>query len=391
MLDLTNVLSGPFCTYQLALLGAEVIKIENPEGGDLARELGAGPELNTAKMGASFLAQNAGKKSMTLNLKSEAGKVLFLQLVDTADAVVENFRPGVMERLGLGQEVLRARRPELVYCAISGFGQEGPLRGNPAYDQIIQGMSGVMSITGDADSAPLRAGYPLCDTLGGMTAAFAIVSALLAARTTGMGRAIDVSMLDSTIVALGWVVSNYLLAGVTPAPIGNENMTAAPSGTFRTGDGPLNIAANRQQQFETLCRVIDRIDLASDPRFAEREARKANRAALNAEIEASLVTQPAEAWERTLNEVGVPAGRVMSIPDILAHPQIAGRRLIQQLDSSVDGIDRLSVVRAGYRLSDCEPAAGWAPPTLGADTDGLLQEIGVTAADRKNFRDSGVI
>jgi crotonobetainyl-CoA:carnitine CoA-transferase CaiB-like acyl-CoA transferase len=187
VLDLTNVLSGPYATYQMAMLGAEVIKVENPKEGDLARKLGASPALNAMMLGTSFLAQNAGKKSVTIDLKHPDGKALFRDLLVTADVVVENFRPRVMDRLGFGYEEVRAINPRIVYCAISGFGQEGPLSANPAYDQIVQGLSGVMSITGDAQSAPLRVGYPLCDTLGGLAAAFAVVSALFRRQHSGEG------------------------------------------------------------------------------------------------------------------------------------------------------------------------------------------------------------
>src|ERR1700730_3207868 len=241
VLDLTNVLAGPFCCYQLTLLGADVIKVETPDFGDLARQLGADPELNRRGMGASFLAQNAGKRSLTLNLKSPKGREAFIKLVATADVVVENFRPGVMDRLGLGYAVLKAARNDIIYCAISGFGQDGPLKFNPAYDQIIQGLCGVMSVTGDAQSAPLRVGYPVADTMGGMTAAFAIAAALFRRERTGEGELIDVSMLESSLVAMGWAVSNWLSAGVKPEPMGNENMTASPSGTFPTGQGRLKI------------------------------------------------------------------------------------------------------------------------------------------------------
>lgn len=299
VLDLTNVLAGPYCAYQLALLGADVIKIEAPPGGDLARQLGASPELNSAGMGASFLAQNAGKRSVVLDLKNEADRDRFLDLVATSDALVENFRPGVMDRLGLGHEQLREIRPSLVYCAISGFGQTGPMRGNPAYDQIIQGLSGIMSITGTPDTAPLRVGYPVADTLGGLVGAFAIAAALVRQKTSGEGAFLDVSMLECTLSALGWPVSNYLTAGVEPQPMGNENMTAAPSGAFRTGAGLLNIAANKQEQFVTLCELIGRPELASEPRFAERETRKRNRAALKLLIEEALAGAPAAAWEES--------------------------------------------------------------------------------------------
>ncbi len=222
VLDLTNVLAGPFCCYQLAQLGAEVIKVETPGTGDLARQLGADPELNRRLMGASFLAQNAGKRSITLNLKNAKAREAFTRLVKTSDVVVENFRPGVMERLELGYERLKAIKPDLIYCAISGFGQDGPLRLNPAYDQIIQGLSGVMSVTGDAQSAPLRVGYPVADTMGGITAAYAISAALFRRERSGEGEFIDVSMLESTLVAMGWVVSNWLIAGVRPRAAGQR-------------------------------------------------------------------------------------------------------------------------------------------------------------------------
>ena len=391
VLDLTNVLAGPFAGYQLAQLGADVIKVETPQGGDLARQLGADPELNRRHMGVSFLAQNAGKRSITLNLKSPQGVAAFKRLVATADVVIENFRPGVMDRLGLGPAVLMAAKPDLIYCAISGFGQDGPLRDNPAYDQIIQGLSGVMSVTGDADSAPLRVGYPVADTMGGITAAFAVAAALVQRGRTGQGEVIDVSMLESTLVAMGWAVSNWLIAGVAPRPMGNENMTAAPSGTFRTGDGLLNIAANKQEQFVTLCRLIGRDDLAADPRFSEREERKRHRAALTAEIEAALADRPAAEWSPLLNRHGVPAGEVLSVPAVLEHPQLVERGLLQRFET-VPGVDRpVRVVRSGFRLASGDPAPSGPPPALGADTGSILAELGYSASEIDALRGEGAL
>jgi CoA:oxalate CoA-transferase len=391
ILDLTNVLAGPFCSYQLALLGAEVIKVEVPGTGDLARQLGADPALNAGLMGVSFLAQNAGKKSVTLNLKSARGKSLFLDLVDRADVVLENFRPGVMDRLGVGYDALRARKPSILYCAISGFGQDGPMRDNPAYDQIIQGFSGVMSVTGSAETAPLRVGYPVADSIGGLTAAFAISAALVRRGRTGEGEFIDVSMLESVMVTMGWVVSNYLTAGVTPAPMGNENMTASPSGTFRTGDGLLNIAANKQEQFVTLCRLLGREDLSSDSRFAEREARKRNRRALTVELERALAARGATDWESLLNRNGVPSGRVMSVPDILDHPQVQERELIKRVPDA-PGVDRpLSVTRGGFRLASGDSRPESAPPVLGADNASVFGELGIDAEELAALRREGVI
>jgi CoA:oxalate CoA-transferase len=376
VLDLTNVLAGPFCCYQLAQLGADVIKVETPGAGDLARQLGADPELNRRLMGASFLAQNAGKRSITLNLKNPKAREAFARLVTTADVVVENFRPGVMERLGLGFDILKAIKPDLIYCAISGFGQDGPLRLNPAYDQIVQGLSGVMSVTGDAQSAPLRVGYPVADTMGGITAAYAIAAALFRRERSGEGEFIDVSMLESTLVAMGWVVSNWLIAGVRPQAWGNENMTASPSGAFRTGKGLLNIAANQQQQFETLCRLIGRPALATDSRFSGREDRKRHRAELGREIEAALAARTAGEWAKLMNDNGVPAGEVLDVPSVLEHPQIIERALLQTF-TDVPNVDKpVSVVRSGFRLASGDPAPVTPPPALGADTGDLLAALG---------------
>lgn len=376
VLDLTNVLAGPFCCYQLAQLGADVIKIEVPESGDLARQLGADPQLNKDLMGASYLAQNAGKRSLTINLKNPAGKEVFHRLVATADVVVENFRPGVMDRLGLDYKSLNKLKPDLIYCAISGFGQTGPLKDNPAYDQIIQGLSGVMSITGDKSSAPLRVGYPVADTIGGITAAFAVTAALFRRQRNGQGEFIDVSMLEATVVTLGWAVSNWLIAGITPEPMGNENMTASPSGTFKTGDGLLNIAANQQEQFEKLCELIGRKELANDPRFVDREDRKRRRLELNREIELSLAAKSAREWAALFNNNGVPAGEVLSIPQVLDHPQIRERDLVKQFVIRQAADREIAVVRSGFRLASGDPEPTTPPPLLGADTEKILAELG---------------
>lgn len=381
ILDLTNVLAGPYCAYQLALLGADVIKVETPLGGDLARQLGACAELNEQGMGASFLAQNAGKRSVVLDLKNETDKRHFLGLVATADALVENFRPGVMDRLDLGHGTLKAIRPDLVYCAISGFGQEGPMRDNPAYDQIIQGLSGIMSITGTTDTAPLRVGYPVADTLGGLFGAFAVVSALLHRTRTGEGTFLDVSMLECTLSALGWPVSNYLISGVEPAPMGNENMTAAPSGSFITQDGLLNIAANKQEQFVALCDEIGRPELASDPRFEKRDERKRRRGELKLLIEQALAQASAAEWERRFNRRGIPAGRILTIPQVLAESQIIGREMMTTFPEG-DGAQQLTVVRGGFLVDGVAPTPSRRPPRLGEQTAEILAEI----ASQSNIR-----
>ena len=260
-----------------------------------------------------------------------------------------------MDRLKLGYADLKKLKPSLIYCAISGFGQDGPLKDNPAYDQIVQGLSGVMSVTGDKTSAPLRVGFPIADTIGGLTAAFAVAAALFRRQRDGAGEFIDVSMLEATLVTMGWAVSNWLIAGVPPEPLGNENMTASPSGTFKTGAGLLNIAANQQAQFEKLCELIGRKDLATDPRFIQREERKQRRHELKTEIEAALAAKPAKEWAALLNSHGVPAGEVLSIPEVLDHPQITGRGLIEKFPAA-PGVEReIAVVRAGFHLASGNP------------------------------------
>lgn len=377
VLDLTNVLAGPFCGYQLARMGAEVIKIENPNGGDLARRLGADSEMARQAMGLSFVAVNAGKQSVALDLKDPRGKKIFLDLVKGADVVIENFRPGVMTRLGLDYPALSSCNPRIVYCAISGFGQTGPWSTRPAYDQIVQGLSGVMSVTGSPDSAPLRAGFPICDTIGGLTAAFAVCAAIVEQRATGQGRSIDVSLLESTLATMGWVVSNYLNADAIPIPMGNENFTAAPSGTFRTGDGLLNISANEQKQFQTLCDLIGSPELKTDKRFSERQVRKANRDVLRDLIEEKLVERSAAAWEALFNREGVPAGQVLSVPAILSDPQILERDFVESLEETNADGHQLRVTRPGFLLNDKFPSPT-SPPTLGQHTHKWLRSLGVS-------------
>lgn len=365
VLDLTNVLAGPYCSYQLMLFGAEVIKIEIPGQGDLARRLGPDPDLNEAGLGASFLAQNAGKKSVELNLKDPDDRLAFAGLVRGADVLLENFRAGVMDRMGFGWPQLRALRPGLIYCAISGFGQTGPMRHVPAYDQIIQGLSGMMSITGTPQTAPLRVGFPICDTLGGLTAALAISAALAGRARTGEGCFLDVSMLEAAISAMGWTVSNYLVSGVSPEPMGDQNATAAPSGTFDAADGPLNIAANRQEQFETLCRLVGRPGLVADPRFAGREDRKRNRGALNDELNAALRGRTALEWEGILTAAGVPAARILTVPQAVGLAQLEHRGFFADVPYPDDSGQVLRVTGNGVLVDDEPLRPGGPPPRLG--------------------------
>lgn len=387
ILDMTNVLAGPFCCHQLAHMGADVIKVETPGTGDLARQLGADPARNADLMGVSFLAQNPGKRSITLNLKSTSGKRILRELAQKADALVENFRPGVMARLNLGYDMLSQENPRLVYCAISGFGQDGPLAKLPAYDQIVQGMSGVMSITGEAGTAPYRVGYPMADTIGGMTAAFTVAAAL-ANKAQDRGTFIDVSMLEAVIATMGWVVSNHLIAGQTPSPNGNDNFTASPSGTFRTADGVMNIAANKQEQFEALCEIIGNPALVQDPRFADRKDRLANRPALTAELERAFATASTLDWVEKLTAQGVPAGPVWSVPEALTHPQIADRGLLQ---THRVGHEDLQLVGIGAKLDGKALGVDSPPPTLGAHTNEILTELGYDNAQISTLKKEGAI
>lgn len=375
VLDLTNVLAGPFATLHLALLGAEVIKIERPGSGDLARKLGTMTELNDQNMGTSFLAQNANKKSVTLNTKDPEGKAIFLELVKTADVLVENFRPGVMDRLGIGWDVLKGINPRLIYCAISGFGQTGPDAFKPAYDQIIQGLSGEMSVNGDERLNPLRTGFPVCDTVGGLNAAFAIMAALYHRERSGEGQFIDIAMLDSIMPLMGWVAANLLIAGKPPVPMGNDNFTAAPSGVFRTGDGFINIAANKQEQWEAVCDVLGLPELKTDPRFEKRDTRKQNRKLLTPLLEARLAQRPTEEWVEVLNANDVPSGAILSLADALQQPQVKHRETLK--DVAVEGIGDIPLFNLTAKFEKTPGDITAPPPRLSAHTAEVLAGIGI--------------
>ncbi len=389
VLDLTNVLSGPFASLHLALLGAEVIKIENPKDGDLARKLGIVPEYNKQLMGTSFLAQNCNKKSITLNTKSPQGKEIFKKLVKDADVVIENFRPGVMDRLGLGYGVLHDINPRLVYCGISGFGQTGPDADKPAYDQIIQGLSGEMAINGDERLHPLRAGFPVCDTVGGLNAAFAVMAALFHRERTGEGQSIDVALLDSIMPLMGWVVANLLIGGQEPPVMGNDNFTAAPSGTFRTQDGHINIAANKQEQWESVCDVLERPELKTDPRFQERDTRKKNRKALTPLLEERLTSKPTSHWVSTLNARDVPSGEILTLKQALSQPQLAHRNVLQKVE--VPGIGAIDVFRLTALFSGTTADVATPPPTLGQHNAEILGRLGHTETQLADLKKQAVI
>jgi CoA:oxalate CoA-transferase len=389
VLDLTNVLSGPFASLHLALLGAEVIKIENPKDGDLARKLGIVPGFNKQLMGTSFLAQNCNKKSVSLNTKSPEGKEIFKKLAQDADIVIENFRPGVMNRLGIGYEVISKLNPKIIFCAISGFGSTGPDADKPAYDQIIQGLSGEMAINGDERLNPLRAGFPVCDTVGGMNAAFAVMAALFHRERTGEGQYIDIALLDSIMPLMGWVSANLLIGGQQPVVMGNDNFTAAPSGTFRTQDGYINIAANKQEQWEAVCDVLGLPELKVDPRFQERDTRKKNRKELTPLLEVQLMGQPTHFWVSALNAKDVPSGDILSLEQALRQPQIKHRGVLQQVNvPSIGDIEVFGLTAIFDKTSgDVETP----PPTLGQHNAEILGRLGYDEVKLAELKTRAVI
>jgi formyl-CoA transferase len=389
VLDLTNVLSGPFATLHLALLGAEVIKVENPADGDLARKLGCVPEYNRMLMGTSFLAQNANKKSLTLNLKAPEGKDIFKKLAGSADVVVENFRPDVMGRLGLGYNVLRAINPRLVYCGISGFGQTGPDALKPAYDQIIQGLSGEMAINGDDRLSPLRAGFPVCDTVGGLNAAFAIMAALYWRERSGEGQAIDVALLDSIMPLMGWVVANLMIGGQQPVLMGNDNFTAAPSGVFTTKDGFINIAANKQEQWEAVADVLGVPGLKTDPRFQERDARKKNRKALTPLLEEKLKEQETACWVDALNRRDVPSGAILTLHQAMVQEQVTHRGTFATVHA--DGIGDIPLFNLTAKFEKTPGVVSTPPPALGEHTAEVLGKLGYTPEQVAELKQQKVV
>lgn len=389
VLDLTNVLSGPFATLHLAWLGADVIKVENPKGGDLARKLGCVPEYNKKLLGTSFLAQNANKKSITLNLKQAKAKEIFKELVKTADVLVENFRPGVMDRLELGYKTLSEINPKLVYCAISGFGQTGPEAKKPAYDQIIQGLSGVMSINGDERLNPLRAGFPLCDTVGGLNAAFAIMSALYYRERSGEGQFIDISLLDSIMPLMGWVAANLMIGGQQPQLLGNDNFTAAPSGTFKTKDGYINIAANKQEQWESVTDILGVPELKEDPRFKIRDVRKSNRFELTPLLEEKLVQNNTKYWVELFNKNGVPSGDILSLEDALNTPQVNHRNTFTELE--VGNIGKVKLFNMTAKFDKTSGVVESPPPQLSEHTFEILSKLGYSEEEQTKLKEEGII
>jgi len=351
--------------------------------------LGNVPKYNKELMGTSFLAQNANKKSFTLNLKAEEGKEVFRKLVKTSDVLVENFRPAVMARLGFSYEELTKINPRLIYCAISGFGQTGPGALKPAYDQIIQGLSGVMAINGDERLNPLRCGFPVCDTVGGLNAAFAIMAALYHREHTGEGQFIDIALIDSIMPLMGWVAANLLIGGQQPVLLGNDNFTAAPSGTFRTKDGYINIAANQQQQWEDLATTLGVSELITDPRFQERDTRKGNRFLLSPLLEEKLMQKTTAYWVEVLNAKGIPSGEILSLEAALSSDQVKHRGAIEEVKEP--GIGDIKIFNLTAKFSKTPAEITSPPPRLSAHTAEILDELGYSEGEIEAFKGIAVI
>src|SRR3954467_6301125 len=333
ILDFTRYLAGPYGTYQLALLGADVVKIESHEG-DESRHLLISQEWADRKMASSFLAVNANKRSITLDLRKPAAVAVVKRLVTGADVVWENFRPGVMERLGLGYEALAAINPRLIYVAVSGFGHTGPERTTAAFDGKLQAMSGIMSITGDPAGGPMRAGFAICDTIGGMTAALAVSSALFQRTHTGRGQFVDVAMLDAALAFIPGPVAEYSVAGIPQRQIGNGSLSRKPTANrFRCKDGFLVLAVLTEKQFANLMKTIGRPEALNDPRFKDWAARTDNLPALREVIEGALARADPQPWEVGLTAADVPCASIWKIEEIVRHPQLEHRDVLQTVDS----------------------------------------------------------
>jgi len=388
ILDFTRYLAGPYGTYQLALLGADVIKLESHDG-DESRHLLISKEWADRKMASSFLAVNANKRSITLDVRKHGAVDIVKRLVTTADVVWENFRPGVMERLGLGYDALAAINPRLIYCAVSGFGHTGPERTTAAFDGKLQAMSGIMSITGDPAGGPMRAGFALCDTIGGMTAALAVSSALYQRTHTGRGQFVDVAMLDAALAFIPGPVSEYTVAGIEQKQIGNGSVSRKPTAhRFRAGSGYIVLAVLTDKQFASLMRTIGRADALDDPRFRDWRARTDNDKALREVIETALATDEPKSWEARLTAADVPCSVVWKIDEITRHPQLDSRDVLQTIPTRYGP---MRLVGAGFRLAHGSPSIEREPPTLGEHTDEVLREVGYTPAEIEQLRRDAAI
>jgi crotonobetainyl-CoA:carnitine CoA-transferase CaiB-like acyl-CoA transferase len=386
VLDLSRVLAGPFCTMGLGDLGAEVIKIEEPKRGDDTRAFGP-PFVNGES--TYFLSINRNKKSVAVDLKSKEVLALVQQLADSCDVVVENFRPGVADKLGLGEKALRAKNPRLIYCSISGFGHTGlpEHSARPGYDAVVQGLSGLMEVTGQSDGPPTRVGVPISDLLTGMTALQSILTALYARERTGEGTFLDVAMLDATVQVLTFHAASSLNAGTTPRRLGNRHASIAPYEVFEASDGLFNLAVGNDGQFAELCTLLDLPALPRDARFASNPERVKNRPALTAELQPCFSARPVAHWLKVLDDMGIPAGAVVDVGTALSHPQLAARSMLPSFQHPLAGALRL----VGSPLPGAD-AARAAPPTLGQHTREVFEQIlKVPKADVDRLAKTGAV
>ena len=392
VLDVSRILASPFTTSQLGFLGADVIKIEDPGTGDAAR-FGHSYDKTMSKSGMSsnFLSQNSNKRSLTLNLRTPEGQDIFKRLARKADVVVQNLRTGTMDKYGLGYEHLSALNPRIIFCSVTAYGNTGPKKRHPAYDPVVQAASGMMSINGTPETAPVKVGPPVVDYGTGLAASFAIATALFQRERTGKGQHIDVSMLDTAFVMMGSVVTDVMTAGAKPKAHGNTYASVPTNAGFPTRDGMLYIAAMQEHQAKNLFLGLGRPDLANDPHYATHELRGENGAALRKELEQALLAKTATEWEAILNEAGVPAMRVRTIPEAVAEPYLESRKLFRKFDH-VDGITGgATVPLTPFKLSASEARADTPPPMLGAHTDEILGSLGYSSSAVEQLRARHVV
>ncbi|WP_180900736.1 CaiB/BaiF CoA transferase family protein [Martelella soudanensis] len=376
VIDTSQVLAGPYAGYQLALLGADVIKIEVPGIGDWTRKGGQIPELNEAGMGLSYMSQNASKRSVALNIKSPEGRDILKRLTATADVFIENMRPGTMDRNGLGYQDMKAVKPDLIYCSISAFGQDGPYSRRGAYDHVIQGMCGIMGTTGTLESGPTKVGAPYVDFATGLNAAYAISAALHQRRATGEGVHLDVAMLDTSMMLMASLLTSHLSSGWAPEPAGNEAWSRSPtSGCFQTSDGLLMLAANNLRQIVPLLETLGLSDLAEKARI-DPMAAKGELNGLRPILEATLLTRPAREWEEDLNAVGVPAGRVRNLSEMLAEEHAVARQFTMPIEA-MPGMT-VHVPTAGFKANGAAIAPTTPPPRLGEHSREVLGDLGLS-------------